>query len=173
MISGSSSFSFPGTGRPPLTKPTTHKFCLTSNRQISAFPPLDAVPQKASQALTHTHRFGFCPQQLLERPAGSLLALTPDPGSFSNAPAGLPALGVQHGHGQEQTLSMQHLLKSPLPPGRAKGIPRCPLKAQSPLELFQHSKARDTLTHQGCTGMCRHLHTPSSGSVQSWLRRFK
>lgn len=53
MISGCSSFYFPGTGRPPLTKPTSHK-SSSHQSHISGFPPLDAVPQETSVALTHT-----------------------------------------------------------------------------------------------------------------------
>lgn len=107
--------------------------------------------------------------QLLESPAGSLLALTPDCGSFSSAPAGLFPPDVEHRHEQEQTLRMQHLLKSLFPPGGAESISTCPLKAQSP--LF------NTLNHQGSTGTCTNLHTPSSGQsshgYKVWHENFK
>lgn len=87
------------------------------------------MPQKTSEALTHTHTglgFTLSSFQLLESAARSLLDLTLDYGSFSSAPARLFPLGVKHGHEQEQTLSTQHLLKGLLPPGGGKSISTCP-----------------------------------------------
>lgn len=151
MISGSSSFYFPGTGRPPLSKPTGHKCCLTSNTSICGFPPLDAVPQKTSQALTHTHKFGFCPQQL---PASKEHCWKPpwlDSRLGKLFQCSCWAFSTWCSAWTEQTLSMQHLLKSLLQVERA-----------SP-SVFQKHKALwscfSTLNHQSSTGMCKNLQT--------------
>lgn len=116
-----------------------------------------SAPESFTGPDTHTSLgFALSSFQLLESPAGSLLDLTPDYRSFSSAPAGLLPLGVQHGLEQEQTLSMQHLLKSILPPWRWREHVLWRHKAL--WSCFSHQQAQ---RHPEPSGQHRNMQTPT------------